>query len=162
MDSISSHRAKTGVRGWGIIFSALGGRIFKIPKAFISYGSPMKRPCGSARWPTVVWSQFDHFVTKDIIPGLRVSDIQFWKFQWYSSCIGHWMARQGQSDKGLCSFGHPEVHFVTRDIIQGLRVSDIQFWKFQWHSSCMGHWMARQGQSGKDLCSFGHPEVHKG
>ena len=27
------------------------------------------------------------------------------------------MARQGQSGKDLCSFGHPEVHFVTRDII---------------------------------------------
>ena len=30
-----------------------------------------------ARGYTVVWSQFDHFVTKYIIPGLRVSDIQF-------------------------------------------------------------------------------------
>ena len=37
------------LEGVGYYISALSGRIFKIPKAFISYGSRMKRPSRSAR-----------------------------------------------------------------------------------------------------------------
>ena len=43
----TSHLARG--RGGGIISQPLGGRIFKIPKAFISYVSPKNRPFVSMR-----------------------------------------------------------------------------------------------------------------
>ena len=46
---ITALLAKTGVRGGGIIISAVCGRILTIPKPLISYGSQMKRPSRSAR-----------------------------------------------------------------------------------------------------------------
>ena len=57
--------------------SAIRGRILKILKPVILYESPMNRPSVDQRVPTVVGSQIDHLVTKDIISGLRVYDVQF-------------------------------------------------------------------------------------
>ena len=44
------------------------GLIFKIPKAFISYGSPRNRPCGSAILVTI-----DAFRHKRYNPGIKGS-----------------------------------------------------------------------------------------